>query len=158
MDTRQHRAVRVAIDVGTLLPAERGLVESSGDEGFDFVSTELMSRTLSSNQQVNALRALSLISRQFAPHRKPDLLKHALLLCESDDVALRSAAVHMAIWTSYSLEALGTRGPLRPMRAVVRRSLERGLTDSVGALANRFLRHEPPDIDIVELEIPGTPT
>ena len=153
MELKQRQALRAAIDSGNLLPAVRAVVERSGDEGFDSIARELNSGTLSPRQEINALRAMSLISRQFAPGRKSELLASALRLATSEDLAVRSAAVHMVIWTRQILRALGASIPEERVRSVVNHALQLGLLDAEEALANRYLRGEPLDVDVVELDV-----
>ncbi len=153
MQRRQRQVVRAAIDSGNLLPSARAVLERLGNEGFDAISEELNSGALSPNQEINALRALSLISKEFAPDRKGDLLDHALRLAVSEQLTVRSAAVHMAIWTRQSLRALGKPIPDERIRSAVERALQLGLRDAQVALATGFMRNESPEVDIVELDI-----
>ena len=155
MDVTGEHLIRAAIDVGGLLPNARAALQRMGDEAFIAISGELDQSSLDSSQRVNALRALSLISAstENMPLRKDEVLERALTMSTSDDRVVRSAAVHVGIWTAAMLEDLGRPAPKERMGVVIRKAIRLGLDPAVVKLAQGFLRGEAPPVDIIEIEV-----
>jgi hypothetical protein len=101
--------------------------------------------------------ALSHLTRQACFSRKEEVFDQVLRHVASDSLIVRSAAVHMAIWTTFILERFpqramreenrpGAKPSLRErVQQIVRRALDRGLNAEVTELARRFLSNLPPD-------------
>jgi hypothetical protein len=153
VDRRGRHLLRAVIDHGDLLPAASLEFQRLDDEAFEAIQAELDGSQLAPRQQTNALRGLSLLSKEFLPHRKEEVLDRALALATTENREVRSAAVHMAIWTTYILEGLGRPSPRQRAQVVVRQAIDLGLDPEQARLAQGFLRNDPPDIDIIEVTV-----
>jgi hypothetical protein len=164
MDARAMEVIRTVLDVVVFdteepLPVVMLELERLGDEAFDIIQDELKSGRLTPKQQINALRSLSHLTRQQCFPREEELFDQILRHTTSDSRAVRSVAVHMAIWSTFILERFpqrATREENRPgakpslrerVQRVVKKALERGLDPKEAELAQRFLKNLPPDPD-----------
>ena len=153
MDESGIRLVRAAIDVGRLTPSASFAFERLGDDGFNAITAELGGGHLTSQQQVNALRALALITKEVIPFRKAEVLEQALLMATSHEQEVRSVAIHVAIWTAAMLDGLRKPVPRERMQAVVRQSMQLGLDPPVLTLAQGFLRGDGPPVEVIDVDV-----
>jgi hypothetical protein len=126
-------------------------LEKLGDAAFDEIRQRLRGGGLSSREEVNALRRLSLLTRQACLGRKEEVLELAIERLSSDSRIVRSGAVHMVIATTLILEEYPTRASKaenRPgavpslrkrVQADVARAVERGIEEREVEFARRFL-------------------
>lgn len=152
MDPRGRQLVKAAIDVG-VSPWESLEFQRLGDEAFDSILAELDKGQLAPRQQINALRALALLTKEFVPLRWEEVLDRGLPLATSDNIEVRSAAVNAAVWMTFILEGLGRPSPRERVQPVVSQAMNLGLDPEQASLAQGFLRNDPPDINLVEVRL-----
>jgi hypothetical protein len=115
--------------------------EKRGTEAFDRTTSELRRSTVSEAGIVRGLRALALLTRQFAVERKPDLLEFSLNMMGHASKSVRSAALLTAVVTSTTAGKLGLDLGIswEKMRETIRRTLELGVDPDQDALGRQFL-------------------
>jgi hypothetical protein len=123
-----------------------------GDRAYDAILNQVRGRKLSGAETARALQCLAYLNQDGALERRLELLRIALDLTASDDIILRTKAVHSVVWGSRSLATIASQSTSadalemaksmpsrRTIVESVRTGLERGILSEHVEEVERFL-------------------
>lgn len=132
-----------------MTPAEMRAVEQLGDDALDHIVGLLEQKAVVAQAKINALRLLSILTREFCASRKVEVFEWALRLCDDSSENVRSTAAHTAIVTHEILArrteaAQDTQERLRQLIDALHKAQMQGLDEQYRDFVKGFLQHSPP--------------